>query len=145
MKRKFYNSCEQFRICIVSQFKANIIEFSLPTIKELSHGEDYSKFAYHVAFLRQFYTLLQDDVESDNYEVESSSALDNSTNRKWKIALANREAKQGITNKSNYATESNISDSNEENDMGHSVSIHNGNAWDIISKKLKKKPRRPSI
>ena len=111
----------------------------------MSHGEDYSKFAYHVALLRQFYTLLQDDIENNNNKVENSNALDNSVNRKWKIAMANREEKQGISKKSNQATESNFADNYEENDQGNSSSIHNGNAWEIISKKLNKKPRRPSF
>mmetsp|Transcript_12649 Transcript_12649/g.19156 ORF Transcript_12649/g.19156 Transcript_12649/m.19156 type:complete len:617 (-) Transcript_12649:97-1947(-) len=120
----------------------------LPTIDELAHGKNYNKFAYHVAFLRQFYTLGQDhDVKGKN----KNSDLDNSTSRKLRIAMARHDAKN--PKGSNHGTEPNLSEYGDEenNDKKQGRerimnSIHNGNAWDTISKKIKiKQPRRDSF
>ena len=60
-------------------------------MNNLSHGIDYSKFAYRVAFLRQFYTISSEQGENAKQQrhgrIGESDELDTSTNRKWKSVV----------------------------------------------------------
>ena len=110
---------------------------SLPEIEKISHGIDYSKFAYHVAFLRQFYTVVVREEEQQrrkDRDDESFGDLDISMNRKWKRAMTKRKPVVTPKNKE------------EEESAYRPQSIHNGNMWDTISKQLNtKQPRRKSF
>ncbi len=96
----------------------------LPTFDKVSHGIDYSKYAYHVAFLRQFYTLVQGDKNDDG---KYKQDMETSTSRKWNSVVA----KRGINK--------------IKEEKAKPRSIHNGNAWETISKQyMNKAPRRLS-
>lgn len=98
----------------------------LPTFDKVAHGIDYSKYAYHVAFLRQFYTLVQGDKNEDG---KYKQDMDTSTSRKWNSVVAKR--KPGINK--------------IKEEKAKPRSIHNGNAWETISKQyMNKAPRRLS-
>lgn len=78
---------------------------------------------------------------------DNQNDMDNSVTRKLKIAMARHDAKN--PKGSNHATEPDLSEyGDEKNNEGEMKisSIHNGNAWDTISKRLKiKQPRRLSF
>ena len=93
----------------------------LPAIEELSHGFNYSSFAYHIAFLRQFYTLVEDDYNEG--KGPAMSDIDNSQNRKWKMVMGKRTDGAQLEA--------------ERKEVKNANSIHNGNAWDAISKKFR--------
>lgn len=122
----------------------------MSNIDDLSHGSDYNRFAYHVAYLRQFYTIVEQEENTlQQGGRDEMNELDTSTNRKWKTVMKKLSAKKKSLNTSNHTTESKLSkkryDFNDEQEM-RMASIHNGNAWDSIVKKMKmKQPRRQSF
>ena len=108
----------------------------MPIIKGYSHGVNYDRYAYHVAFLREFYTILQNTERKS----DDTNDLDNSMSRKLQTAMAKHDSKLGErTRKSSKKKEAKFEEQIPS-------SIHNGNAWDTISKKLNmKKERRLSF
>lgn len=110
----------------------------MSNIDDLSHGTDYNRFAYHVAFLRQFYTIVEQEENALQQQGrrDEMNELDTSTNRKWRTVMKKRGSKKKSLNTSTHTTESKM----------QMASIHNGNAWDSIAKKMKmKQPRRQSF
>ena len=74
-----------------------------------------------------------------------TNELDNSMSRKLKNSLASRAAMNSTSKTSNKRastqTDPDLSDEcggDEECDIKKSSSIHNGNAWDMVSKRFKK-------
>ena len=118
----------------------------MPNIDNLSHGIDYNKFAYHVAFLRQFYTIVEQEENAKQHQGlrGEMNELDTSTNRKWRTVVKKMGAKKKASSRSANTSETGY-DYDEEQDR-RTVSIHDGNAWDSIVKKMKmKQPRRQSF
>jgi len=101
----------------------------LPIIDDLSKGVNYDNYAYHVAYLRQFYTVLQNEDKNNGDE------LDNSISRKLKLAMSLRDVKA----RSQHPNASNGSSNREVVEVKKPSSIHNGNVWDTISKSIQRK------
>jgi len=101
----------------------------LPIIDDLSKGVNYDNYAYHVAYLRQFYTVLQNEDKNNGDE------LDNSISRKLKLAMSLRDVKA----RSQHPNASNGSSNREMVEVKKPSSIHNGNVWDTISKSIQRK------
>mmetsp|Transcript_22692 Transcript_22692/g.25820 ORF Transcript_22692/g.25820 Transcript_22692/m.25820 type:complete len:640 (+) Transcript_22692:58-1977(+) len=117
----------------------------LPIIDDISRGVNYDNYAYHVTYLRQFYTIIQDE---DTSNQKNGDELDNTISRKLKLALASYDAKTG----SHHLTMSMPSSAANSHEMEEAKqipsSVHNGNVWDTISKNIQRKQkltRRPSI
>ena len=113
-------------------------------MNNLSHGIDYSKFAYRVAFLRQFYTISSEQGENAKQQrhgrIGESDELDTSTNRKWKSVMTKLGKKKRASSRS--------VNSSERRDRRRILggSINNGNVWNSFVKKRKRKqPRRRSF
>ena len=86
-------------------------------MNNLSHGVDYNKFAYNVAFLRQFYTISeqkektkqqhqqQHQQQQQNGQIGESDELETSTNRRWKTAMTKLGKKKRASSRPVNASE----------------------------------------
>ena len=100
-------------------------------IDEMPTTEQYRKFAYHIALLRQF--LREEDIDIEDQRAETPPADDNSVTRKLNKAMAKASERFAI-----YPDEE--EKKKNEPPPNLQISVHNpNNIWDTFLKKNEKK------